>query len=53
MDDIEIFGNSEKGKNLIQKIEKNHFLFSLVISYTETCEIPGITIAGVDQKAIK
>ena len=53
MDDIEIFGNSEKGKNLIQKIEKNHFLFSLVISYTETCEIPGITIAGADQEAIK
>ena len=53
MDDIEIFGNSEKGKNLIQKIEKNHFLFSFVISYTETCEIPGITIAGADQEAIK
>lgn len=53
MDDIEIFGNSEKGKNLIQKIEKNHFLFSLVISYTETCEIPGITMAGADQEAIK
>ncbi len=53
MADIEIFGNSEKGKNLIQKIEKNHFLFSLVISYTETCEIPGITIAGADQEAIK
>jgi len=51
--DIEIFGNSEKGKNLIQKIEKNHFLFSFVISYTETCEIPGITIAGADQEAIK
>lgn len=53
MDDIEIFGNFEKGKNLIQKIEKNHFLFSLVISYTETCEIPGITMAGADQEAIK
>ncbi|MFB3113985.1 MAG: nicotinate mononucleotide-dependent phosphoribosyltransferase CobT [Nitrosopumilaceae archaeon] len=53
MADIEIFGNSEKGKNLIQKIEKNHFLFSLVISYTETCEIPGITMAGADQEAIK
>jgi len=53
VDDIEIFGNSEKGKNLIQKIEKNHFLFSLVISYTETCEIPGITMAGADQEAIK
>lgn len=53
MDDIDILGNSEKGKNFIKKIEKNDFLFSFVISYTETCEIPGITIAGADQEAIK
>lgn len=53
VDDIEIFGNFEKGKNFIQKIEKKHFLFSVVISYTETCEIPGITMAGSDHKAIK
>lgn len=53
MDDITILGNSEKGKDFIKKIEKNDFLFSFVISYTETCEIPGITIAGADQKAIK
>ena len=53
MDDIELFGNSEKGKNFIQKIEKKNFLFSFVISYTETSEIPGITIAGSDQEAIK
>ena len=53
MGDIEILGNSEKGKNFIQKIEKNNFLFSFVISYTETCEIPGITFAGADQEAIK
>ncbi|HET6518157.1 MAG TPA: TIGR00303 family protein [Nitrosopumilaceae archaeon] len=53
MDDITILGNSEKGKDFIKKIEKNDFLFSFVISYTETCEIPGITIAGADQEAIK
>lgn len=53
MDDIEIFGNSEKGKKFISKIEKKDFLFSFVISYTETCEIPGITIAGSDKEAIK
>jgi len=53
VDDIEILGNSEKGKDFIKRIEKNDFLFSFVISYTETCEIPGITIAGSDQEAIK
>ena len=53
MDEIEILGNSEKGKNFIKKIEKNDFLFSFVISYTETCEIPGITIAGSEQETIK
>lgn len=53
MDEIEILGNSEKGKNFVKKIEKNDFLFSFVISYTETCEIPGITFAGADQEAIK
>ena len=53
MDEIEILGNSEKGKNFVQKIEKNDFLFSFVISYTETSEIPGITIAGADQESIK
>lgn len=53
MDDIEILGNSEKGKDFIKRVEKKDFLFSFVISYTETCEIPGITIAGADQEAIK
>ncbi len=53
MGDIEILGNSQKGNDFIKKIEKNNFLFSFVISYTETSEIPGITIAGADQEAIK
>ena len=53
MYDIEILGNSEKGKNFIDRIKKKDFLFSFVISYTATCEIPGITIAGVDQESIK
>lgn len=52
-EDIEIFGNYEKGKNFIDRIEKKDFLFSFVISYTETCEIPGITIAGADQNSLK
>ena len=53
VNDIEIFGNIEKGKKFINTIEKKNFLFSFVISYTETCEIPGITIAGADSESIK
>jgi len=51
--DIEILGNLEKGHKFIKEIEKKNFLFSFVISHTETSEIPGITIAGVDQESVK
>ena len=53
MQDIEIYGNSIKGNNFVESIKKKPFLFSLVISYTETCEIPGITVAGADLDSIK
>ncbi len=53
MDDIKIHGNLEKGQNFVSSIEKKKFLFSLVISYTETCEIPGVTIAGANPEIIK
>ncbi len=53
MEDIEILGNSEKGKSFLDRIKKKDFLFSFVISYTETCEISGITIAGTDQDSVK
>ena len=39
MNDIEILGNLEKGNNFIKSVEEKKFLFSLVISYTETSEI--------------
>ena len=52
MDDIEIYGNKNNGKNFIKSLEKN-FLFSFVISYSETCEIPGITFAGSNPELIK
>ena len=44
--DIEIFGNHTLGKKFLDDLEKKKFMFSLVISYTDTCTIPGITIAG-------
>jgi len=53
LNEIEIFGNQKKGENFIKSVEKKSFLFSVVISYTETCEIPDITIAGKDIESIK
>lgn len=53
LENFEIFGNSTKIQNFIDSTKKGNFLFSFVISYTETCEIPGITIAGADPKSMK
>ncbi len=53
MHDIEILGNKEKGLEFIKQTEQKKFIFSLVISYTETSEIPGITMAGEHPDLIK
>jgi uncharacterized protein (TIGR00303 family) len=53
MENFELFGNIEQGKNFLESIKAGRFLFSFVISYTETCEIPGITFAGADKDSIK
>ena len=53
MNDIQFLGNTDKGKKFVQSVEKKKFLFSFVISYTEICEIPGITIAGANLDFIK
>ena len=53
MNDFELFGNVSKAENFINSIKNGNFLFSFVISYTETCEIPGITFAGSDKDSIK
>ncbi|MCV0430605.1 nicotinate mononucleotide-dependent phosphoribosyltransferase CobT [Nitrosopumilus sp.] len=53
MDNFELFGNIEQGKNFLESIKPGKFLFSFVISYTETCEIPGITFAGADRNSIQ
>lgn len=44
--DVEIFVNQQKGEEFLHSLQKKQFLFSLVISYTETSTIPGITVAG-------
>ena len=53
MENFELFGNVEQGKIFLESIKNGRFLFSLVISYTETCEIPGITFAGADKDSIQ
>jgi len=53
LNEIDISGNDEKGQNFIKSVERKQFLFSFVISYTETCEIPGITVAGSEPDFIK
>lgn len=50
---IDILGNVNKGNNFIKKTQNKKFVFSFVISYTETCEIPGITIAGANPELLK
>lgn len=53
MNDIEIFGDVEKGYDFIKKTQNKKFIFSFVISYTHTCEIPGITVAGGNPELLK
>ena len=50
---FELFGNIEKAENFLETIKSGRFLFSFVISYTETCEVPGITFAGADKNSIQ
>lgn len=53
MDEIEIFGNIQKGQNFVERTKNTSFLFSFVISYTETSLIPKITIAGSSPELIQ
>ena len=40
-------------KKSFKIFQKKRFTFGLVASYSETCEIPGITIAGSDKEFLK
>ncbi|MDE1763610.1 MAG: TIGR00303 family protein [Thaumarchaeota archaeon] len=53
MQDIEILGNRKAGLDFIDKTKQKRFAFSLVMSYTATSEIPGITVAGEHPDLIK
>ncbi|MHA7734549.1 nicotinate mononucleotide-dependent phosphoribosyltransferase CobT [Nitrosopumilus sp. S6] len=53
MEDFELYGNIDLAQNFIDSVKSGRFLFSFVISYTETSEIPGITFAGADKNSIQ
>ena len=53
MEDIEILGNTQRGIEFVKRVENKKFVFSLVISYTATCEVPGITVAGANPDLLK
>ena len=53
IDDLKIYGNMHKANNFVDSLQSTKFLFSMVMSYTATCEIPGISIAGADTDSFK
>ncbi|MGQ0638988.1 MAG: nicotinate mononucleotide-dependent phosphoribosyltransferase CobT [Nitrososphaerota archaeon] len=53
MRDIEILGNTNQGVDFIKKTKNKKFVLSFVISYTATCEISGITVAGANPDLLK
>ena len=46
-------GNVNNAKKFVETLSKKRFTFGLIASYSETCEIPGITIAGADKESLK
>jgi uncharacterized protein (TIGR00303 family) len=51
--DITINGDKERASSFIKKVSGKNCHFVCVISYTETCEISGITVAGADAELVK
>ena len=52
-DNFELFGNVQSAENYLDSLRSGNFFFSFVISYSEICEIPGITFAGSNKEMIK
>jgi len=53
LENFELIGNIEQAQNFLETIKSGKSLFAFVISYTETCEIPGITFAGANKNSIQ
>jgi len=52
-EEIEIFGNRQAGKKFVDFLSNSRIMFAFVMAYTDTCRIPGITIAGASPEMIK
>jgi len=52
-DGISIAGNEVKAKSFIERVRGKRFRFVCVISYTKTCEIPGVTVAGANPELLQ
>lgn len=50
---IDILVNPDRGSRFLEGLDNRRFLFALTISYTETCTIPGITIAGKNSEMLQ
>jgi uncharacterized protein (TIGR00303 family) len=46
--ELKVVGNERKAENFIERVKGKDCYFVCVISYTKTCEIPGITVAGAN-----
>ena len=53
LENFELFGNVDSAQTFLETIKSKKSLFAFVISYTETCEIPGITFAGEDKDLVQ
>ena len=53
MDGLQTCGDDNACKMFMESVRGKKFLFALTISHTETCTIPGITIAGATPELAK
>ncbi len=53
MDDLDIYINEARGRSFADSVRGGRFSFALVISHTDTSEIPGITVAGPSPDMMK
>lgn len=51
--EIHVTGNEGKAKNFVENVQGKNCHFVCVISYTKTCEIPDITVAGANPELLK
>lgn len=50
---IQMAGGAPGAQEFLDSVQSGRFLFALVASYTETAQIPGITVAGANPEVLK